>query len=62
MIDITNDDTSFELNAPDNIQVNINANDLNKLNVSYILSNKPLDQYGFNIVSTANNYYIYSIR
>lgn len=62
MIDITNDDTSFELNAPDNIQVNINANDLNKLNVSYILCNKPLDQYGFNLVSTANNYYIYSIR
>ena len=60
--DVTEWETNFVLNAPDNFTVLVNQKDLEKLNVTYILSDKPLDQYEFTLVSSPSNYYIYKVK
>ena len=61
-MDVTEGETNFKLNAPDNFTVTLNQNDLEKLNVTYILSDKPLGEYGFALISSPNNYYIYKVK
>lgn len=60
-MDVTEGETSFELNAPDNFTVLVNQNDLDKLNVSYILSSKALSTPNLEKIYTNNNYYIYKV-
>ncbi len=60
-MDISEDETKFELNAPDNFTVTLTQSDLEKLNISYILSNKALSTSNLNEVYRNNNYYIYKV-
>ena len=61
LMDITEGDTAFEIKYADQIQINVNRDDLRKLDVSYIYSTKPLDssvaEYLYNIDSN----YIYKV-
>ncbi len=58
-IDFTNAETSFELIRPDTFKVKLNYNEINKLNISYILSVKPLNENYFRLVRSEGSYYIY---
>lgn len=60
-------DTSFELLAPDSFRVNLNVNDLEKLNVSYIATNIDLEKFSNDNVEFKNIYNeqgfkIYSVK
>lgn len=57
--DITDGDTKFTLNNPDDITVELNQNDLDTLGISYILSYKPINAEGYNKIYNDSNYYIY---
>lgn len=57
--DITDGDTKFTLNNPDDITVELNQNDLDTLGISYILSYKLINAEGYNKIYNDSNYYIY---
>ena len=60
-MDISENETVLTLNAPDSISVKVNQSDLEKLNVSYILSDKELTSPKLTNLYTNNNYYIYKV-
>ena len=55
-------ESTFALLENDQFLVNVSRSDLDKLDVSYIFSNKTLDNYGMTQVYTNNNYYIYKVK
>lgn len=57
IIDITEEDTNFELNQEDVVKVNVNINELSKLDVRYILSNKNLEEFNTNKNQLKELYY-----
>lgn len=59
--DISENETAFQLLQADLFKVNLNQNDIGKLNVSYISSDKYLNQYGFELICHSNNHYIYKV-
>lgn len=61
-----NKQTKFKLLAPDRFQINLNIQDLEKLDVKYILSRQNLegysnDQVDIKTIRNFNNYYIYEV-
>ncbi len=58
-VDISNSPTTYTLVANDQIMVTLNPSDLKLLGISYVLSDKPLDEYGMELMYNKNNYYIY---
>ena len=64
IINLTEDNTSFELIQPDLFKLNLNYYDLNKLNVKYIYSNKKIETNNINIknIYDNDNSYIYLIK
>ncbi len=60
-VELTDEKSSFILKAPDSIDAIINYDDLDKLNVEYILSDKRLDNSRCNLVKMVDNKYIYSV-
>lgn len=57
-------DTTFELVATAGVRVRLNINDLNKLNVKYIMTNRCLEDIeitsvGYEMLYSENGYYIY---
>lgn len=66
IIELTNEETSFELIQPDLIKINLNYADINILDINYIYSNKVIDvdkKYGINFIKIyeEDNSYIYKV-
>ncbi len=64
LMNVTNDNTSFELvekDPPDMVIINVNRGDLSKLGVNYILSDKNLDAYNLLKIDTVEGYTIYKV-
>lgn len=60
-IDITQDNTTFELKAPDNFKVNLNYHDLDTLDIDYVLSHKELNAPNIELVDNINDFRIYKV-
>ena len=66
IIDLTSEETSFELIQPDLIKINLNYDDINSLDINYIYSNKNIDidnKYNVNLVKIYEDdgSYIYKV-
>ena len=63
-MNVTNANTSFELvekDPPDMVIINVNRDDLSKLGVNFILSDKNLDAYNLLKIDTVEGYTIYKV-
>lgn len=66
LVNVVNNKTDFELIQADYFKVNIDVNDLESLDVSYILTNRTMENYTnddvtFNQIDTYKGYYIYNV-
>lgn len=67
LINITDDETTFELNSTDKFTVNINVNDLEKTGINYILTDRDLETFNddnveFSEIEEENQYKIYEVN
>ena len=64
---LTKDETSFELENSDSVIVNVNINDLAKMNVNYIMTKNDLSVFNgddvlFDKIDEQNEFYIYRVQ
>lgn len=60
-MNITDEETTFELTSPDAFTVNINEKDIKKIGVKYILSKENYNSSMLKLIANANGYKIYKV-
>lgn len=60
-MNITDEETTFELTSPDAFTVNINEKDIKKIGVKYILSKENYNSSMMKLIANANGYKIYKV-
>ena len=62
MINLVEDDTCLTINAPDSFTLHLNLDDLEKLNVKYIVSLRDLSNWNFEELYDEDGLYIFEVK